>query len=214
MEGVKTLEAQRRRTRRGSWGRNDHTVRRGTGEIRLGTGQHDGHRGAARWCPVAAKPISGKSREGVERRAEVGGGGSSEDGGDNTTPLERRASSQVSDPIGEGWRDCRWAIDPPFGCPRAGRGAGIVGQRGWRRRMPSIDCLGESRVIEKITHGSGRGRWRRSDGPRRRIEPPEGNLWDPERRPGLQVARHRASALLHRRHINPRASGAKGEPSL
>jgi len=51
-----------------------------------------------------------------------------------------------------------------------------------------VDCLGESRVRENFMHGSGRGCWKRStSNPRRRAEPPEGNLgiWQP----GLQVER-------------------------
>ena len=65
------------------WERNDHTVRGGTGEIRLDTGGN-GPKVPPLGAPVAAKPIS-VAREVVERRAEVGGGHSSGDRPDNIT---------------------------------------------------------------------------------------------------------------------------------
>jgi hypothetical protein len=46
--------------------------------------------------------------------------------------------------------------------PRSGGIAGIVGQGAWRHRMRAVDCLGESRVRENLTHGLGKGCCRRS----------------------------------------------------
>jgi len=114
--------------------------------------------------PRSSETYKRRSREGVERRAEVGGGGSSEDGGDNTTPLERRASSQVGGPIGEGWRDCLRAMTRRLDAREPGGALGSSANAGG-----AVECrrstAWESRVIEKVMHGSGRGRWKRSDGP-------------------------------------------------
>jgi hypothetical protein len=51
--------------------------------------------------------------------------------------------------------------------------------------MPSGEGMWLSRVRENLMHGSLGERWRRSDDPWRRIEPPEGNPGT--RQPGLPV---------------------------
>jgi hypothetical protein len=47
-----------------------------------------------------------------------------------------------------------------------GRGASQIAwagcQRSWQGGMRLVDCLGASRVTENVTHGSGRGCWKRS----------------------------------------------------
>jgi hypothetical protein len=95
--------------------------------------------------------------------------------------------------------------------PRSGGIAGIVGQGAWRHRMRPVDCLGESRVRENLTHALGKGCCRRSsqthgDGPR----PPMGNLGTEAAGPTGKGC-HRAGALLHRRHF-ARETGTR-EPS-
>ena len=147
----------------------------------------------------------------VERRAEVGGGSSSDDDGVNITPFERRASSRVcTERPGtvaglpeEGYLPARLMVVRPS----TDRSAGVGGQPGWRRGMPSVDCPGESRMRENLTSGSGRGRWKRSgiygDGLSPRWETPG------TRQPGLRVIdRHRASALLHCRFRARKARAA------
>jgi hypothetical protein len=215
-EGVKVLEMQRRRTRRGGWGRNDHTVGRGTGEIRLGpeTGVPSGCRPA-----VTGRDDAYKQRpcEVAKCRAEVGGGSSSDDGGDNTTPLERRASSQVCVKTGDGSWDCRFGYSPiavvDGGDPRAGGIAGIVGQGAWRHRMLAIDCLGESRVRENLTHGLGRGRWRRSSQTHGDGLSPRWETSGP-RQPGLQVWVATAPAPYFTVVVPGPATGLKRVPNL
>lgn len=54
------------------WDRNDHTAHRGTGEIRLGTGNMAA--GCRPVVPGNGEAYKRSTREVVERRAEVGGG--------------------------------------------------------------------------------------------------------------------------------------------
>lgn len=100
--------------------------------------------------PGSGEAYNRRPREVVERRAEVGGGHSgSDDRRDNRT---RRSEGPLA----------RWRRQRPR--PK-GRGASPVAgagrQRRWRGGMRPVDCLGESRVTENVTHGSGGGSWRR-----------------------------------------------------
>ena len=99
--------------------------------------------------PGSGEAYNRRPREVVERRAEVGGGHSgSDDRRDNRT---RRSEGPLA----------RWRRQRPRRMSRslARRWAGR--QRPWRGGMRPIDCLGESRVTENVTHGSGGGSWRR-----------------------------------------------------
>ena len=153
MEGAKTLDVQHRGTRR----------RSGIGTC----AQFGTERGRSVSAPATrasgrqpgvlrevATPITGGPGKGwsAERKSEevvlamIGA--------DNITrrsegPLARCAIKQRPRPLG-------------------GRGASQVAgagrQRPWRGGMRPADCLGESRVRENLTHGSGRGCWKRGIG--------------------------------------------------
>ncbi len=141
-------------------------------------------------APGSGETYNRQTREVVECRAEVGGGHSSDDRQDNIT--------------------CR-SEGPLARCVRSSNGQGrfrpmsLVGRLGrcqhpWQDGMWPVDCLGASRVRENLTHGSGRGCWKRGD--------PAGHLRVLGRRlrnaailawsgPSLSTSRYRASALLH-----------------
>ena len=108
-----------------------------------------------------------------------------------TQPLPSEGPlSQVCVKTGGGSWDCRFGYSPTAVVdgddPRTGGIAGIVGQGAWRHGMLAIDCLGESRVRENLTHGLGRGRWRRSSQTHGDGLSPRWETSGP-RQPGLQV---------------------------
>ena len=170
MEGAKTLEMQHRRTRRRSG---------------IGTCAQSGtERGRSVSAPAltapgcqpgalreVATPITGGPGKwwSAERKSEEATVAMI--GVDNITrrsegPLARCAIRQRPRPLG-------------------GRGASQVAgarrQRPWRGGMRPADCLGESRVRENLTHGSGRGCWKRSIGHGHRTCAPVGNRGDERR---------------------------------
>jgi hypothetical protein len=152
--------------------RNDYTAHHGTGEIRLGTGT------MAVGCPPAV-PGKGEAykrrpREVAERRAEVGGGHTVAGRARTTEPAGAKGLQPGVHPGGEGCECSRSGsvLAPPRGTRPMNRGRcwGRTPTR-WRRGMWPTDCPGASRVRENLTHGSGRGCWKRSGRPWRRVEP-------------------------------------------
>ena len=151
MDGAKSLDAQLQRTRR----------RSGIGTCaQFSTERERSVSAPAFWVPgrrpgtlrEVAMPITGgpgkwwsaerKSEEGIVAMIGV----------DNITrrsegPLARCAITQRPRPL-----------------RRSMSLAGRLGrhQHPWQGGMRPVDCLGESRVRENLTHGSGRGCWKRS----------------------------------------------------
>ena len=103
-------------------------------------------------APGSGDTYNRKYREVVECRAEVGGGVVAMIGVDNITrrsegPLARCAVKQRSRLVRA--EEPRRSLGPIANVVASG--------------MPSVDCLGESRVREKLVHGLGRGERNRAD---------------------------------------------------
>jgi hypothetical protein len=160
MEGVKTLDVQRPRIRRR---RGNRTRARliAEQERSVSARKRNGRGPAVPRRPVAGTTYKRWPREGVVRRAEVGAGHSSDHGGES--PLERRACRQVCALAGEGLRNsCANGWPPASLTPRTSTGAWPCGQPVWRRQLPRVGCLGESRMSETFMSGLGRGCWKRT----------------------------------------------------
>jgi hypothetical protein len=147
-DGAKSLEMQRPGTRR----------RSGSGTTTQPIAEQERSVSAPASVAPACQPgVPGSGEaynrrpwEVVERRAEVGGGHSgSDDRRDNRT---RRSEGPLAR-----WRRQRPRPQGRGASPVAGAGR----QRRWQGGMRPVDCLGESRVTENVTHGSGGGSWRR-----------------------------------------------------
>src|SRR6266508_4023637 len=147
-DGAKSLERQHPGTRR----------RSGSGTTTQPIAEQERSVSAPAFVAPGCRPgVSGsgeasnrRPRGVVERRAEVGGGHSGSD--DRRDNRIRRSEGSLA----------RWRRQRPR--PK-GRGASPVAgagrQRRWRGGVRPVDCLGESRVTENVTHGSGGGSWRR-----------------------------------------------------
>lgn len=148
--------------RRRQGDRNEHTVHRGTGEIRLGTGVAAMDRRSV----VPGKSESYKRSTAVkgriaERKSEEAIG--SDEGADNKTRLSEGplAGCAIRAETAAG---LLIAIHPlPFQGARSMDCAiaGGNGQRLWQGGMLLVDCPGASRVRENLMHGSGGGCWKR-----------------------------------------------------
>jgi hypothetical protein len=139
-------------------GRNGCTVGHGTGEARLGTGATAA--GCQPAVPGNSETYKQRSCEVVERRAGVGGGHTSEEGVDNIT---RQSKGPLAGRAGRTGKGCGSA----FGLGPRSRSVIRTASLGrpptpWRGGTWTADCPGESRVIEKVMHGLGRGRWKRA----------------------------------------------------
>ena len=197
------MEGQRRRTRRRM---GNGTVAQSVTEQErsVSARKHDGRRGAARWCPELAPPISRSAKWWrVERKSEeavVAPTAGTTQPCPSEGPPAGCAPSDARDR-----EDCRFGSSPRPSRQRGGgrlrgrSGAWVGRQRSWRSGMRPVDCPGESRMRENLMSGLGRGRWKRgrtsrhrgsrAGGARRHHDGLVGNHLDEDR--------HRASALLH-----------------
>ena len=160
VDGAKTLDEQHPRTRRRREGGTFTQSADETGEIRLGTGVNI----AGRRPAVSGNGETYKQSpcEVVERRAEVGGGRSSEEGWDNRTRLSEGPPARYAHRLVRGSAGLPLGLSTRHAFPEIRHGRLGRPPTSWRCGMRASDCLGESRMRENLTSGSGRGRWKRA----------------------------------------------------